>query len=93
MTYWIDQSFGKVFTKTTKVGKVTKIFTKVTSPLRELLQKDVHWNWEEHHKTSFENVKKLLSSGKCMAFFDVSNPILIQLDVSNFGQGAELLQE
>ena len=22
----------------------------VTSPLRELLQKDVHWHWEEHHK-------------------------------------------
>ena len=28
-----------------------------------------------------------------MTFFDVSNSILIQLDVSNSGQGAALLQE
>ena len=28
---------------------IPKLF-EVTSPLRELLQKDVHWYWEEHHK-------------------------------------------
>ena len=39
--------------------------SEVTSPLRELLQKDVDWHWEEHKK-SFENVKKLLSSDRCI---------------------------
>ena len=64
----------------------------VTSPLRELLQKDVHWCWEEHHKKLFENVKKLLSSDQCLAFFNVSKPITIQVDTSNSGLGATFLQ-
>ena len=61
--------------------------------MRELLQKDVHWPWEEHHKKSFQDVKKLLSSDRCLAFVDISKPITIQVDASNSGLGAVLLQE
>ena len=75
------------------VAKFLPKLSEVTSPLRELLQKDVHWHWEEHHKKSFENVKKLLSSDRCLAFFDISKPITSQVDASNFGLGAALLQE
>ena len=75
------------------VVKFLPKLSEVTSPLRELLQKDVHWHWEEHHKKSFENVRKLLSSDPCLAFFDVSKTITIQVDASNSGLGAALLQE
>ena len=62
------------------VAKFLPKQSEVTSTLRELLQKDVHWYWEEHHKKSFENIKKLFSSDRCLAFFDVSKPITIQVD-------------
>ena len=75
------------------VAKFLPKLSKVTSPLRELMQKDVHWHWEKHHEKSFENVKKLLSSDRCLTFFDVSKPITIQVDASNSGLGAAFLQE
>ena len=61
--------------------------------MRELLQKDAHWHWEEHHKKSFENVKKLLTSDRCLAFCDVSKLITIQVHASNSGLEAALLQK
>ena len=67
--------------------------TEVTSLLRELLQKDLHQHWEEHHKKLFENVKTMLSSDPCLAYFDVSKPITVQVDASNSSWGAALLQE
>ena len=42
-------------------AKFSPKLSEVTTPLRELMQKYVHWHWEEQHK-SFENVKKLLFS-------------------------------
>ena len=59
------------------VAKLLPKLSEVTSLLRELLQKDVHWYWEEHHKKSFENAKKLLFSDRCLTLFDVSKPITI----------------
>ena len=70
---------------------IPKLF-EVIRPLRELLQKDIHWHWEENTKKLFEDVKKLLSSDRCLAFSDVSKPITIQVDASNSGLGAVLLQ-
>ena len=75
------------------MAKFLPKLSEVTSPLSELLQKDVHWNWEEYHKKSFENVQKLLSSDRCLASFDISKPITIQVDGSNSGLGAALLQK
>ena len=57
------------------VAKFLPNLSEVTSQLKELLQKDVDWHWDEHKK-SFENVKKLLSSDPCIAFYDVSKPII-----------------
>ena len=67
--------------------------SEVKSPMRELLQKNVNWYWEEHYKKWFEDVKKLLSSDRCLAFFDVSKSITIQLNAGNSGLGAALLPE
>ena len=53
----------------------------------------VHWHWEEHHEKSFENLKKLLSSDRCLAFFDVSKSIAIQVDAYNSGLETVLFQE
>ena len=75
------------------VAKFLPKQSEVTWPLTELLQKDVHWHWEEDHKKSFENIKKLLSSNLCLAFYDVSKPTTIHMDASNSGLGAALLQE
>ena len=59
------------------VAKFLPKLSKFTSPLRELLQKDVQWHWEEHYKKSLENIKELLSSDRCLTSFDVSKPVTI----------------
>ena len=42
------------------VAKFLQNLSEATSPLRELLRKDVHWQWEERDERSFQNIKQML---------------------------------
>jgi len=61
------------------VAKFLPKLSEATSPLRELLHKDVHWHWDEHHRKAFNEVKKLLSSETCLAFFENPSPFKLIL--------------
>ncbi|KAK3737375.1 hypothetical protein QZH41_002290 [Actinostola sp. cb2023] len=43
------------------VAKFLPNISEVTSPLRELLKKDVAWHWTERYEQSFNDIKKLLT--------------------------------
>ena len=73
------------------VPKLLKRLSKVTSPLRELLHKDVYWHWEDHHKKAFKKIKELITSETYLGFLDVSKPITVQVDASKSGFGDALL--
>ena len=53
----------------------------------------MHWHCDNHHDQAFNTIKSLLSSKKCLAYFDVKKQITIQTDASSFGIGATLLQD
>lgn len=67
------------------VAKFLPKLSEVTSPLRELLHKDVHWHRENHHKKAFNKIKELIAPETCLAFFDVSKPIAAEVDASKVG--------
>ena len=65
----------------------------VTKPIRDLLRKDVQFNWSFEHDEAFKKLKGLLSAAPVLAFYNVKKPVTVSCDASQFGLGAVLLQE
>jgi RNase H-like domain found in reverse transcriptase/Reverse transcriptase (RNA-dependent DNA polymerase) len=66
----------------------------VVAPLRELLQKDNEFVWEEQvHGKCFNRIKQILSDAPVLRFFDIRAETHLQCDASEKGLGACLMQE
>ena len=74
----------------TYMTKFAPNLASVTNPLRELLKKDVEFEWNEPQENAFQEVKTILSSAPVLAFFEL---ITIQCDASKNGLGSVLLQK
>ncbi|KAK3731331.1 hypothetical protein QZH41_004089 [Actinostola sp. cb2023] len=76
------------------VAKFLPNISEVTSPLRELLKKDVAWHWTERHEQSFNDIKKLLTetSKGVLKYYDPKQPVGLQVDACKSGLGAVLMQ-
>ena len=64
----------------------------LTTPLWELLKKDTDFIWNCTYDTTFEQVKEAVISDTTLRYFDPSLPVTIQVDASQVGLGAALLQ-
>ena len=64
----------------------------LTAPLRELLKKDTDFSWNRTYNIAFEWVKEAVISDTTLRYFDPSLPVTIQVDASQVGLGAALLQ-
>ena len=64
----------------------------LTAPLLELLKKDVDFTWNASYESAFEWVKQAVISDTILRYFDPSLPVTIQVDASQVGLGAALLQ-
>ena len=73
------------------VGKFIPNMSTVTHPIRELLRKDVQFNWSWEQSDAFQKVKKLLSEAPVLAFFDVKKPVTVSCVASQHGLGVVLL--
>ena len=67
--------------------------SEITAPLRSLLKKDIQWSWHNEHQESLEKIQKILTSSPVLNFYDINKPILLQVDASQGGLGACLLQD
>ena len=67
--------------------------SEITSPLRALLKKDIQWTWYHEQQEALEKVKRALTSSPVLQFFDVKKDITLQVDASQSGIGACLLQD
>ena len=64
----------------------------LTAPLWELLKKDIDFIWNCTYDAAFEWVKEAVISDTTLRYFDPSLPVTIQVDASQVGLGAVLLQ-
>ena len=64
----------------------------LTAPLRELLKKDTDFSWNHTYGIAFEQVKEAVVSDTTLRYFNPSLPVTIQVDASQVGLGAALLQ-
>lgn len=62
------------------------------APLTDLLKTKVKFEWSFYCQQAFENVKMLLSTAPVLAAPHFGSPFQIQVDTSQVGAGAVLLQ-
>lgn len=65
----------------------------IISPLRELLCKDVLWQWLPIHQIAFNKLKISVSTAPVLANFDASKKQTLQCDASQDGIGCCLMQD
>ena len=77
----------------TYLSKFTPSLSETTKPMRDLLKEDVDFIWDENTSAAFQATKKLISAQPTLAFFNPAKPITLQVDASQHGLGAVLLQD
>ena len=68
-------------------------FSVVAEPLTSLLQKGEKFTWSEECQQDFEKIKSLLLSAPVLKAPDFEKPFKLQVDASDVGIRAVLLQE
>ena len=64
----------------------------VIHPLLVLSRPDSSFQWTSEHTTAFHAARQLIADSPCLAFFDCSQPVTLQVDASDFGLRGALLQ-
>ena len=65
----------------------------LTAPLQELLRKDANFIWKASYEAAFQQVKQAIVSDTTLRYFNPSLPVTIQVNASQVGLGAALLQD
>lgn len=74
------------------LGKFIPNVSHLTAPLRQLTHKDTEWTWHEQQQNAFEALKKHMSGSPVLSYYDVSKPVTLTCDASQYGLGAACLQ-
>ena len=68
-------------------------FADKVSPLRELLKKDVPVVWHEDHQRTYDDLMRCIGSESCMSHYHPQKETVLEVDASQKGLGACLLQD
>ena len=61
-------------------------------PIRKLTRKGLSFDWNEHYDIAFRRVKEQLTKAHILAYFNPDKDLILQVDSSQNGLGAALLQ-
>ena len=74
------------------LSKFCPQLSSITHPLRNLIKEDILFLLSTKHQQAFDEAKALANSAPCLAYYDVNAPVVLQVDASDYGLGAALLQ-
>ena len=75
------------------LGKYIPNLSSLNKPLRQLLEKDVAWNWTEEHRKYFQQLKDVITKAPVLKYYDQNQgQITLQVDASKDGLGACIMQ-
>lgn len=77
----------------TYLGKYVPNLSELSTPLRQLLHKDVAWSWTQHQQDAFDKLKTCVTKPPVLQYYDVTKPVTLTCDASQHGLGAACLQE
>ena len=66
--------------------------SEVVRPLLDLTHLNQEFLWADQHTEAFRQAKEIVSQAPCLHYFDVNAPVVLQVDASEYGLGAALLQ-
>ena len=67
--------------------------SEVTAPLHELIKKNIEFHWLAIHDKAFSDLRKILIDPEALRYYDVAKPVTLQVDASQHGLGAALIQD
>lgn len=73
--------------------RFVKGFSRIASPLTDLLRNDVKFQWQEPQQQAFESLKQAISTAPVLTVADDSLPYVVTADASGFAVGATLSQD
>ena len=74
------------------LGKFIPNLSRTNQPLRQLLEKDVAWQWEEAQKESFKELKKAITTAPVLKYYGENEDVVLSVDSSKDALGACILQ-
>ena len=75
----------------TYMGSFISNLSKLAAVLRDLLKKDIPYEWSEDHQRALKDLKKAITT-EAMAYYDVKMPFTLEVDASVKALGAVLVQ-
>ena len=74
------------------LGKFIPNSSGINQPLRQLLEKDVAWHWDDAQKKRFKELKKAITTAPVLKYYDEKENVMLSVGSSKDALGACILQ-
>ncbi|XP_055883579.1 uncharacterized protein K02A2.6-like [Biomphalaria glabrata] len=75
------------------LSKFLSNLSAISHPLRELTKKETDFDWNEECEVAFRKLKEMITTTPVLGFYNAAKSLEIQVDSSQDGLGAVLMQE